>query len=197
MIRKLIVFAAVVALCTSAFATIFVGWGGPSGFVRNDGSTALVETGWSALAQLIFTADGTHGSALTDGSSVGNVVLATLVFDNTVGNDYGAGFSAPVVSNSSYSTGSGYLYVRVFDRGSDSSLTAGMWYHDGLNFATLSNSGPPTPQDDVNAGDAGTGDGPMGTYILNSGQVIVPEPTTWALLGFGALAMFLRRRIAR
>ncbi len=199
MMRKLTVAVAIAVIASSAMGAIFVSWNGPSGFVRNDGSTPIVETGWSALAQLIFTADGTQGAALTDGSAVGNTVLATYVFNNTnTGSDYGDGFSAANYTSGVYSTGSGYLYVRVFDRGSDSGLTAGMWYHDSPSvFATLSNGGPPASPDDVNAGAYASGDGPFGTYILNSGQVIVPEPTTWALLGFGALAMFLRRRIAR
>jgi hypothetical protein len=69
----------------------------------------------------------------------------------------------------------------------DSAINVSEWGDSGTALQTPGGLGGPNPPDpDLTA---------TGLPVLPGFQLqAVPEPTTWALLGIGALAMFFRRR---
>ena len=189
--KKMALVALVVTLGASlAMAEVGVSWRSNHGFFGHDGSTALLNGGGSALAQLIFC------------GANGVIDLPDVADPNYVGGDdqWWSSFTLTASPWGDFSAGTytqtfvaGYYYVRVFDVGSASGPTQGMWYFNGYTTNTTDMTPPYTPIDyniDVTTGAFGE------TLNQNSYEAI-PEPATWAFMGLGALVMFLRRRIAK
>lgn len=184
--------ALLVCVAVGAHAAINIDWSGTDGFFKSTSGTPLLNGGATALAQLIYC--GVNG--LID--------LPDLSDAKYVGGDDEWWADALVSGNSDYgrfagiftqSFVSGYYYVRVFDAGSMSSVTQGMWYFNGYVAATVDNISEPPQPTEYNIDDTTTDFGE--TLNANSYVVTVPEPATWAFMGLGALVMFLRRRIAK
>ena len=197
--RKLTkIMLAVVALATvamSAQAIIAIGWRSSEGFYKNDGSTPLLNGGGTALAMLIFSPDNVVSGPTLDPSQSyvdpSETFLASWVVDAST-STYGE-FSAAIFQDTYQA---GYLYVRVFDEGSIvggvSNVVPNMWYFDGFVTNTINNTSDPLNPNDYNISDS---TGNFGE-ILNK-QVPIPEPATWAFMGIGALAFFIRSRVYR
>lgn len=188
--KKMALVALIVTLGASlAMAEIGVAWRANDGFFRHDGSTALLSAGGSALAQLIFC--GVDG--LIDNPDVFDPHYVggddQWWADFTITSSPWGDFSAP---NYTQTFVSGYYYVRVFDVGSGSGPTQGMWYYNGYVTNTTDMTAPYTPIDYLV--DETT---PAFGETLNQDTYAIPEPATWAFMGLGALVMFLRRRFAK
>lgn len=188
--KKIALVALIVAVGASlAMAEVGVSWRSNQGFYRHDGVTALLNSGGTALAQLIFC--GANGTIdlpdAADPHYVGgdDQWWADYTLTATWG-DFSAGtYTQTFVS--------GYYYVRVFDVGSGGGVTQGMWYFNGYSSNTVDMTAPYTPIDyNVDVTTPAFGE----TLDANSYEA-VPEPATWAFMGLGALVMFLRRRFAK
>lgn len=180
----------ILATTLSANAFLYVAWNGFSGFTMSDGVTPWVPDPSSALVQLIYSPDAIAGDPLPGGAATGDTILdEQMVTEAMVGNPYGAGFSFIYGPDTDLV---GFLYVRVFEAGTSPGVVpVGAFYYTSPLYATVNNPGPPTPPNDVSAGDAGTGDGDFGTYRLT--QQVVPEPSVIALAALGAAVVAVRR----
>ncbi len=97
----------------------------------------------------------------------------------------------------------GTYYLGVAQSGDEAINSASQLLFKGLSQSgdTTTVRGPasginPTTLSTFNAANVGNG-GSAGAYEVDFGIVTVPEPSTWAMLGFGAIAAafaFLRRR---
>lgn len=180
---------ALFGLAVISQAAINISWYTSDGFLKSDNSTALLNGGGTALAQLIYSIDSVADPVdLLDAHYVGgdDQWWADVIVSG--GGGYG-GFSGTYTQ----SFVSGYYYVRVFDEGSSSSVTQGMWYFNGYTTPTVNNTSEPPQPNEYNIDDT---TGAFGER-LDLQVVAVPEPTTWAFMGLGALVMFLRRRFAK
>jgi hypothetical protein len=101
----------------------------------------------------------------------------------------GAGISTVVIRDGGYGDGP----TQVASNISESSLADGLWHHVTFNFT----SGNGTGGSDTNFKFIARGVGNPGAtnvYFDNFAVSEVPEPTSMALLGLGALALLRRKR---
>jgi len=191
--------AAVCTLASVAQANINVQWQGFDGFLQDGDALGILEpiSGLTALAQLIYTPVNSYGdndaSLLGGGVVAGQQILDTYVITDSGGSDpYGT--FGPEFYNDTFQAG--FIFVRVYNGGTGNDpanqIVAGTWYYNGPIVATINNV---TINPDLyNANGAnvsptfGIGD------VLN--LQVVPEPTTFALLGIGGLVLAIRRRKA-
>ena len=187
------VFIALFVGCSiSAMATISVEWGVDGTIYRSDGVTPL-PTG--SILQLIWSVDalistppaGSNYLIPTDGevllkqitlASDGSFYDGSTTYDEL---DYDK-------ADTNYFVG-GYVYTRVFDQLGSGTPTNDTWFGDGPASLTLvSGSQHVTPKPlpvytDITGGES---------FTLNQ-QVVIPEPTTMAIMGIGLLTLVSRR----
>ncbi|HPF98606.1 MAG TPA: PEP-CTERM sorting domain-containing protein [Kiritimatiellia bacterium] len=190
--KKIALVALIVAVGASlATAEIGTTWMSLDGFFGHTSyPNGLLNAGGSALAQLIFC--GANGTIDLPDASDPHYVGGDDQWwaDFTITASPWANFIAPQYTQSFVS---GYYYVRVFDVGSPTAVTQGMWYFNGYTTNTTDMTAPYTPIDyNIDVTTTGFGE----TLNANSYEA-VPEPATWAFMGLGALVMVLRRRFAK
>jgi hypothetical protein len=192
--------AAVVAMvlclsCVGALATISIEWFTYGELRLSDGTTPLPV---GSITQLIWSPDSGISSLLWSDPLTpqgGEVllrqytnVIAGRVFvpaQDYVEADYGIGDTNGFAG--------GYAYMRVFDYlGASGTPTNGTWFGEGQ----LPIPGPIGSQHQSPAPTSTLVD-PTGGDSFTLDQQIVPEPATWALLGFGVLVMAARRRFVK
>jgi hypothetical protein len=83
----------------------------------------------------------------------------------------------------------GYLYSRIFQ---DLTPTNGMWYLQSAPVGAVL-----TAYDPLNPLSTITYDSTPGEVAFELNQPVIPEPATWAFVGLGALAIFVRRRMKK
>lgn len=182
-------------MAVSSYASIVVQWSGVDGFVKNDGSTPLLNGGGDTVAILVFSASGSFwNTPLLAGSHVvGDEVILGSVASITYNPADPYGFVP--VQNVNEPFAAGFIYARIFDEGTTSdptSVNAGLYYYQGPSVATVNNTDPTAPdQYNMNTGSAAIPG--FNTDVLNR-QVVVPEPSVLAFLGLGGLALAARRR---
>lgn len=194
---KKIIFAGLVAalIAATSHANIVVQWSGVEGFVKNDGSTPLLNGGGDTVAILVFSASGSFWNTplLAGSHTVGDEVILGSVASITYDAIDPYGFVPVQNVNEPFNTG--FIYARIFDEGTTSdasSVTAGLYYYQGPSVATVNNADPTAPdQYNMNTGSALIPG--FNTDVLNR-QVVVPEPSVLAFLGLGGLALAARRR---
>lgn len=197
MFKKITVmmFVGAILSLSGARADINVVWGGADGWLRNDDATGILEpvnTGLTALAQLIFTPLNDYGVAGLGGSvEFDEQVLATFEITDASGTDAYGNFAEPYTG----AFQAGYIYARIFDGGTGSDpanqIVNGTWYYNGPIVATIDNITPDSP-DSYNANGANTSPNFGFGDVLN---LQVPEPSVLAFFGIGGLALAIRRRI--
>ena len=173
---------------TAAYGTIAITW--TSSWGINDptipGDTFDLPVG--SLAQLIWSSDNVMNDIDPFNPTVpqgGDSLLTNIWTDTT-------GIIAPPSGTLTFQDAAdeyvpGYVYCRVFNA---SNPVNGSWY------GTAGLVGGPLNDQDPTPGLANTCDvAPDSLFTL--GTEIVPEPATWALLGFGALVMAARRRFVK
>jgi hypothetical protein len=164
-------------------------WSSDAGFVRADGVTELLAPGTAAYAQLIWTPSGIAAAAFP-GAGVGgdNVVLDTVVIPYLEADPYGS--FDPVFTQISFA--SGFVFARVFDRGSDNlaSIVAGSAYYQAPLLANVSSDELTYQEYNINSGTANIPG--FNTDVLS--LVVIPEPSVMALLGLGGLMLAIRRQ---
>lgn len=197
--RKLMVLLTVFLLAGIATADVYVAWSAQGGFYwQSDENTGLLDTtGGTTLAQLVWSPDDQVSDAnfaVTDYVTDGEVVLANYTVQDgvaPVSNDgYGWWATDIVVNDGGANPDGGFIYARLFQ---DADVNNGDWYYAGPVIsavdADFTGETPPTPQSyNMNRGSLGDPvDGPNGAQV-------VPEPSTFALFGLGAIIVGLRRR---
>lgn len=191
--------ACALMVASVAWATVSIDWYwdlNANQFVyQNDGSTLLP---LNSIIQLIFSPTGVNTGPSGTAPlvpAVGNTVLASMPLNGIFGFPGAWNFGVanyPVPGVPGQYVG-GYVFQRVFDTLWGNSPTDQSFYADGPMSLALANAdGDPTPPADVSYFFASSGSG----YVLSQRVTIIPEPTTWALMGIGALAMIIRRRRA-
>jgi hypothetical protein len=187
MMKKMVLAVAVLGLaCGMAQAQISINWIDNTGVTQSDGTTPWLAGGGTAVAQLLYSPGGVIAPATPSGPSGDNVVWDSGSFTSvSVGNDYGATFSA-LYQDPTFLAGS--VFIRIFE--ADASITApGTWYYDGVLVAVADD---PDPAQQVNLGPINSGTGDFNTWQLD--QQVIPEPSVFAMLGLGGLFLMIRRR---
>lgn len=185
-------------LTAVAYSGLYIAWNDATGFSRNQpGNPPWVPNGQTGLVMLIFTPTTNYTSVAEAGFGIttGEIILDYQYVDNSIGNDYGAGFSY-IYGNADGSTPfmAGYVFIRVFDQGTVyGSISAGTWYYQGPYFQTVDNPGVPVLPDQVDTGTPAGGPGPFGTFIFN--QQVVPEPALLSMFALGGACLLFRRKI--
>ena len=183
----------ILLLCcsVSALATISIEWGTMGTIYMNDGTTALPV---GSIVQLIWSPDATisnpnaYDALIPDSTEV-------LLKQTTLSSD-GAFYDATTTYvELDYSIGDtngfvgGYVYTRVFDYlGSNGSPTNDTWFGNDASPTLISGSQHSVPAANPAWIDITNGD----SFTLND-QVVVPEPTTMAIMGIGLLTLVSRR----
>ena len=188
-----IVGLVLVGLVQVASAVIAVNWASGEGFYKSDGVTPLLggAGAQTALAQLIFSTDLVYDIPCVGATHYmggADIWLADWIIDPDY-STYGefiarTAYAQPYVE--------GYLYVRVFDQGSMSGVSNGMWYYNSPFTNTIDNTGfPPNPPDlfNISLMTASFGD----TLNMNEMNAVIPEPATWAFLVLGLAALAGRK----
>ena len=177
-----------------AIASISVDWFTYGTIYMNDGTTPLPV---GSIAQLIWTSDSTISAAATNGANVlvptgGEILLSQIALT-----DEGAIYEGAATYNEEdYWIGdtnyfaNGYVYTRVFAYLASSGVpTNDTWYGEGpvttdgpISSQHASSPPAPTPTDITGAN----------SFTLNQ-QVVIPEPTTMAIMGIGLLTLASRR----
>jgi len=194
-ISGVVIVSLVLALTADAATYVTVGqWRSRGGFYMTDPMVGLLSPGQSALAQLIFSPDGTADGAYASTShnldlSGNDVWLADYTVAYSAG-DFGyALFNAPEYFATS-SPGTGYIYARIFQ---DTAADVLDKYYAGPLVSVSSyaydsaNPKPPTVYD-INT-DNVNGNALDQTVMAQ----VIPEPGTLALLGLGVLTLIGRR----
>lgn len=155
-------------LLSASQAIAAISWSTPSGFVRADDATPLLNSG-SALFQLIHSSNGVANLPTVGGGASGDdTVLQESTVSSVSASDYGQHFSSVftnILSN-------GYVYVRAFDAGtSPGNVTNGTAYFTGPIVA-VSNITLPYPNQEVAEGSfaAGPSSDGLGHYVLNTNE---------------------------
>lgn len=148
-----------------------VSWSTPSGFVRSNGVTPLLESG-SALFQLVYSADEIADPPGPGGGTSGDdVVWAQKVADSSTAGLYGQHFAAAITHN--FETGC--LYVRVFDAGTaPGNVPLGTAYFTGPVAWPMYYLGLPNLNQEVREGvfAAGLSLNGMGHFVLNEDEYV-------------------------
>lgn len=217
--KKMIVAALALCLAVSAFAGIGVEWSTEAFGIYLNGSSGLDPTAVSELAltqsdifwQLIFTGDtvkddidinNAAGGYLKEGGDDQVLAVRTIpqasegatwdavltADDSTMWLVCGApGGGDTVFQDPTWST-AGYVYERVFG----GTPASGVWYYEtGLSDALNTAWDPMTTPQSLYI------DSQSGGAVLGEQIPQVPEPATMSLLGLGALAMVLRRKLRK
>lgn len=182
----------------NASATITVNWVATWGIDDPSVPGSTADLGSGGLAQLIWSPDGAM-SAIDNANPLvptgGEIVLRTIsTWDNV--NNFVGGYIAVGTSGNTYADGSGVLaavseaqllagsvYTRVFSSGTP---TTGTWWGQGGLDNTLADQDPtPSPFDESNIA-------PGSTYTLQYQITAIPEPSTLAIAGIGALLAGIR-----
>lgn len=186
------------AVSTARADMINLIWSGVAGFVTADGTTPLLNGGGNTIAYMVFSPSGSHWNELLAPGSLtlgDEVILGGIkTVPYSPADPYGPvpafTLTAPYQA--------GFLYARVFEEGTTSNpgnLLAGTWYYQSPLMVTIDNSVPETA--DVATINTGSANIPgFQTDILSRQVTVVPEPTSLALIGIGALGLALRRRRA-
>ena len=184
-----------------ALATVNVYWTwdeNTQNYVYQDDGTTLLPAG--SIVQLIYVPFGGVNTGYDNTDPLtpnpGNTVLATF---STSGDGYWFydvnQFPVPGVAGQYVG---GYVFQRVFDTPFGNDPADGSYYADGPLSAALGNADAnPAPAPTVSFFFQSSAPWPSpGGFTLTEQLSVVPEPTTWALIGIGALAIFIRRRRA-
>jgi len=186
--KKILLTMAAVGLAASVFAqgtVVFNNFVGATGLVQIDGVTAA--SGTQITVQLLY---GAPGSAFADLTALTPVFTTTLVQD-------GKFYDATTRALTGITAGSGSA-----DTTMNAVLAIQGWVGDAADWDTAVAAGAKVGQTAVFDNPTGGGGAPpaaaanlvgwMADNPLN--LTIVPEPTTFALLGLGALGMLAFRR---
>ena len=173
---------------TASYGTIAINWTASYGI--NDPTIGIddYDLPIGSLAQLIWSSDAVMDAIDPFNPTVpqGGDLLLTNIWTISTGLIEAPGGTLTFVDAADEYV-SGYVYCRVFNA---SNPAASAWYGEGGLVGGPLNDQDPTP------GLANTCDmAPLELFTLD--QQVVPEPATWALLGFGALVMAARRRFVK
>ncbi len=194
------VVAFLVAVCVAS-ATVQVTWSwdeNAQNYVYQDDGSTLLPAG--SIVQLIYVPFGGVNTGydpvdpLTP--NAGNILLDTM---STSGDGYWnfGTLQYPVPGVVGQYVG-GYVFQRVFDTPFGNDPADGSYYADGPFSLVLGDADAiPAPAPTVSFLWTSPGAWPSpGGFTLTEQLSVVPEPTTWALIGIGALAIMIRRRRA-
>ena len=188
-------FAILVLSSVSVLASISVDWFSYGTIYLNDGTTPLPV---GSIAQLIWSRDATISPYNpTDALVVdtNEVLLAQVA--TAAGDDFPIQLGTVQYDEETYSISdtnffaNGYVYVRVFDYlQANGTPTNGTWFVEaavsGPIYSQHAGGGnPPATAVDITGG--------SGYSISLNDQVVVPEPTTMAIMGIGLLTLVSRR----
>jgi hypothetical protein len=194
-----LVLIASIAINSTSYADINVGWIAAAGFYTNPGQTdPLLDPSGNVLAQLIFTPSGTYSDANVNFPDLINPLSDSEILD-TFNLTHPAGTASSEWGDFSLSAeiyagiGPGSVYARIFEE--DVPTVGSHYYYSPMQAVSVYDPMNPTFQtlqvnrDNV-AGD-GLYDG--APFALE----VVPEPSVFALLGIGGLMLALRRRFRK
>lgn len=186
-IMAMTVLAAGMAVCANA--NIIINWQADAGFFDNvNGQNGILDPNGSTIARLVYSSDNSADNVIAGGAfqAGGNdVVLATFTVSSPSASTF-ADFNAGTYNGTFLS---GFIYAQIFDKGGNSAITQGMLYYNSPLQATVNNSGAPNPPQVLQ----------MNTDLTNGNELTrtvlaaVPEPSTYAFMGIGAVLMAIRR----
>ena len=196
--KKGLVIATVAMMAVASQAEFIIDVSSSWGIYHQDGSNGMMTSapGGNAMVELYYVGSngmfdtlagaGMQGNVMAGG--VGDDVLLTS-FMAAVGSEY-ADF-APVKYQGAY-LGTGEVFARIWN---DADVSAGgAWFYQGAVLVAddldPAGSPPPTPFGyDIGGG--------ADAQLANYGQVVIPEPATFGLMGIAGLGMFLARKKTR
>ncbi len=208
--KKLLIALAILAVASVAQAELLATWNfpgdGTSGSATEEGGAANIDqVSFSAWSRIGLNQNTTQGFSANNWISTDNV----MQFTATVNSGYEIVNTVIAGSANATTTGPGHMIWSV-----NGSEVAGSAWNTATSITPWSStigtlaSGVNTlnlyAADSVSAGGgtvAGTGGLRLQTAVTISGDVQstapIPEPATMSLLGLGALAMVLRRKIRK
>ena len=187
-------FAILVMSSVTVLASISIDWFTYGTIYLNDGTTPLPA---GSIAQLIWSQDATMSPYNPTDALVVNsneVLLAQIA--TAAGDDNPIQIGAAQYDEETYGISdtnyfaNGYVYVRVFDYlQANGTPTNDTWFIEatvtGPVYSQHASSPPASTSVDITGG--------FGNSVSLNDQVVVPEPTTMAIMGIGLLTLVSRR----
>ena len=215
--KKIALVTALVMAATASFAAININWSN-YGFLRGaDSSKYATQDADSILWELVYTASSSIATPTLD-TATGAIsygsdeILSSRLWEKgsdaitiddkvasstpspaiTMDLDYATPIGDTVYKNTDYSKSSGGIYAAVFQYMSDGKVDSEVTdLNSGINWANTMSASDKVNfniEDDVQ----------ISKYLGQVEQpVVIPEPATMSLLGLGALAMVIRRKLAK
>jgi hypothetical protein len=192
-----LVIATVVALTNAATANVALQWKATGGFFSdnagNGTGVGFMQTLGlaNAYVQLIFAGADAAIDLPTAGGGISD--------DDVVLQSGSVSFIAPGYGDGNYgtynqsSTFNGNVYIRVFGAATAGAISAGtglngtLYYNSPLRLITDGGAVPSPVAVEANT------DTTNGNFMNNQTYFVVPEPSTYAFLGLGAVLLAVRR----
>lgn len=184
---KKIAVMMVIGLVATSYGSIKVNWSAGAGFYWDPSFDALLGTGQSTIAQLMYSPDATKDNITTSlVGDVNDIIFATYTITEGVNASAYADFSPGLYSPGTFTAG--YVYALIFQ---DNNVQVGDWYFYTPMLALEDITGATPAQSLQMNTDLINGD------AINAGATVaqvIPEPTTALLFGIGAMGAWLVRR---
>jgi hypothetical protein len=191
--KKILMAMIMIAFAVASYGNVQVNWTASGGFYWDPSYDALLGSGESTYAQLMYSPDAVKDNIGLDKAGVDNDVIWDSILLTEGGNTSVWGDFLAI--NYQQETTVGYVYALIFQ---DSNVQAGDWYFHSDILELVDVGGITLPQtlqmntDTVNGDAINTPD--QLTSAAGAYQV-VPEPATFLLVGMGGLVSFLVRRL--
>lgn len=191
MIKKIAIIAVLVA-ASAARGDIAINWFGSAGFYNwnepngapSDPNGYINFGGGSATAYLIWSSDNTidainAGTLGAGGVSGNDTVLDSVAVGNAPYGDYSNG--AEIYAGA---LDTGFVYLRIIDLSAPGGAI-GQYFNSSILDPALYNPAAPV----VQSLDNNVSPGAVGNQMI----AVVPEPSTYAFMGLGAVLLAIRR----